>query len=260
MVTCEVLLFVATETELAQLERAALERGACFEPIDVREHEMTLPRKIFRLGTIGADRVIAVKTGIGAIGDQGSAALGLRCMQKTHATTVICDGMAFGVSQAYQAYGDVLISDSLFPYDDREVVPTEDGGWKYAYGKSARVFGASPEALRLLNAYRPRVTGFRIHSGCMLSGNARIRSASFRDDLLRWSKNVAKTVVGGEMEGFGLLSLARPKRPNWVVVEGICDFAGDNQIDDADRHRQIACSNAASFVLGALADGKPTNG
>jgi adenosylhomocysteine nucleosidase len=252
---CDVLLFVATKTELEELKRAARLRGASFDPIPVAEQEKQLPRESYWLGPIGNDRVIAVKTRMGAIGDGGSAALGLHYVQKTQATSVISLGMAFGISAKFQTFGDVLVSQSVFPYDARAIVP--DGNrWRYDYEK-ARTYRASPITLKVLEAHRPNVTGFKVHPGCLLSGNAFIRSAAFRDDLLRWSQNVASTVVGGEMEGAGLLALAPRAHPNWTVVKGICDFAGDEQKGDAEKHRQLACSNAATFVLDALAQWKP---
>lgn len=252
---CEVLLFVATKTELEQLEQAARTRGATFAPIPVPEHEKNLPRQSYWLGKIGSTRVIAVKTRIGAIGDGGSAALGLHYLQKTHATSVICLGMAFGISEKFQSFGDVLVSESVFPYDSRAIV--QDGQrWRYDYAQG-RTYKANQVMLKVLEAHRASVTEFKVHPGCLLSGNAVIRAVSFRDDLLRWSQNVASKVVGGEMEGAGLLALAPRAYPNWTVVKGICDFAGDEQKDDAEKHRQRACSNAASFVLDALAKCEP---
>jgi len=159
--------------------------------------------------------------------------------------------MAFGISAKFQAFGDVLVSESVFPYDARTIVPDGDR-WRYDYAK-AKTYRANPVTLRVLDAQRTRNNEFKVHPGCLLSGNATIRSAAFRDDLLRWSQNVARNVVGGEMEGAGLLALAPRAYPNWTVVKGICDFAGDEQKDDAEEHRGRACANAAGFVLDALA-------
>lgn len=248
---CDVLLFVATKTELEELEKSARARGASFDLIPVADEEKHLPRESYWLGMVGDYRIIAVKTRMGAIGDGGSAALGLHYVQRTHATSVICLGMAFGISAKFQSFGDVLVSESVFPYDARAIVPDGDR-WRYDYAK-ARTYKANPVTAKILDAHRARVTEFKVHPGCLLSGNAAIRSGAFRDDLLRWSQNVASKVVGGEMEGAGLLALAPRAYPNWTIVKGICDFAGDEQKDDAEEHRDQACANAAGFVLDALA-------
>ncbi len=254
---CDILLFVATVTELDELKRAARARGAGFEPIPVKEGEAKLPGEGYWLGTVGDHRVIAVKTRMGAIGDGGSAALGLHYVRVTGAQSVICLGMAFGISADFQTFGDVLVSESIFPYDLRMIVPDGDR-WRYEYDneemrRRVRTYKANPITLAMLEAHRPKVKGFKVHPGCLLSGNAFIRSARFRDDLLRWTQNVAKKVVGGDMEGAGLLSLAPRAHPKWTVVKGICDFAGDEQKGDAEQHRAKACSNASGFVLDALA-------
>lgn len=255
MKQCDVLLLVATQTELEELERAARARGADFERLPIPEKEGPLQRECYWLGVIGVHRVIAVKTRIGSIGDGGSTAVGIHYAGRTHATGVICLGMAFGISSKFQAFGDVLLSESLFPYDARTVV-TEGNRWRYDYA-GARTYKANPVALRMLQAHRPSVADFRVHPGCLLSGSAVIRSAPFRDDLLRWSQNVAKTVVGGEMEGVGLLALAPRTTPMWTVVKGISDFAGDDQKQDAKTYRRPACANSSGFVLDALARWNP---
>jgi len=88
--------------------------------------------------------------------------------------------------------------------------------------------------------------------GCLLTGSARIRCLAYRNELLRRCANIAPNIVGGEMEGLGLLSLAERDRSHWIVVKGVCDFADEQQIGDAKANRRLACANASRFVLGAL--------
>lgn len=59
------------------------------------------------------------------------------------------------------------------------------------------------------------------------------------------------------MEGVGLVGLSPKEFPSWIVVKGVSDFADEarrsapkSQVKDAQR---LACENAATLVLGALA-------
>jgi len=166
--------------------------------------------------------------------------------------------MAFGVSRKQQCIGDVLVADSVFPYEKRDVVRTATG-WEYSYDERATTYPSSRELLRILETQRGRASslGFRVERGCLLTGHARIQCEAYRADVTRWSSRVATGIVGGEMEGVGLLSLSPRGRPNWMIVKGICDFADHAQEQDARANRQVACRNAADFVLDALSAWTP---
>lgn len=254
---CDLLLFVATKTELEQLRAAADDRHLTFESVDVIGDQS---RQSYWLGEVGTFRTIAVKTRMGALSYGGSAATGFHFMSKTRATQVVCVGMAFGVNRGLQRFGDVLVSDAVFPYEQRDVV-VANGRWAYSYGDSATTYRASREVFAVLEQQRRRhdadAAGFRVMPGCLLTGNARIRAAGYRDDVIRWSSHVASVVVGGEMEGVGLLSLSPKGKPNWMIVKGVCDFADEQQEDEVARNRERACRNAANFVLDALSAWKP---
>ena len=79
---------------------------------------------------------------MGALGYGGSAASALYHRDKTGATSVLCIGMAFGISQEFQRFGDVLVSQTIFPYDRRDVVMSGEG-WIYEYPRDATTFRAS---------------------------------------------------------------------------------------------------------------------
>jgi adenosylhomocysteine nucleosidase len=256
MPQCDLLLFVATPTEREELEAAAKERGGTFEKIPPEPEEKARPRESYWLGTVGTTRVIAVKTKMGTVGDRASAALGFHYREKTKAQSIICLGMAFGISEKFQSFGDVLVSESVFPYDDRDIV-AEGDFWRYDYPSRARTFPANPTTLRMLEAHRGNVKGYRVFPGCILTGNAVVRSTRFRDSLVQWSSTIACGVVGGEMEGTGLLALDAPHEPKWTIVKGICDFAGEQQKEDAKKNRALASKNAVAFVLDALLAFKP---
>ena len=85
---------------------------------------------------------------------------------------------------------------------------------------------------------------------------ARVFSRHYLAELLTLVPGVEDGVIGGEMEGAGLLSVSPRKHPLWIVVKGICDFADENRDAEITDNRPIACRNAALFVLSALQKAK----
>src|ERR1017187_9702579 len=110
-IQCDLLLFVATQSEQEQLETVAHEFGISFQPLN---H----PRlgECWLMGRLGDFRVVAVKTRMGSLGYQGSASQGIFARIATGATNIVQLGMAFGIGSSNQRFGDVLVSSSLVPY------------------------------------------------------------------------------------------------------------------------------------------------
>ena len=96
-------------------------------------------------------------------------------------------------------------------------------------------------------------TDYRVHFGALLSGAARIRSRLFRDEVVRGVPSGEDPIIGGEMEGVGLLAASVDSDdPIWCVVKGVCDFADENRDAVIKSARESACQNAALFTLSAL--------
>lgn len=247
---CDVLLFVATSTEADQLEAAAKEWEVPFQ-----KKGSTLGN--YRdLGKVGARRVLVVRTDMGAIGRGASAARALRYKEATGATGMISLGMAFGIDRKTQKYGDVLVASSVLPYDDRQV-HTVDGNLTYSYDDKWRPFHANPSLLEVFeNHVRANKESFSVSFGALLSGGARIRSEPYKKMLIERTAHCGEQVIGGEMEGAGLLAASDPDEPSWVIVKGISDFADDVHDESFVYHRSLACKNAATFVLKALCDSR----
>jgi nucleoside phosphorylase len=256
-----VLLFVATDTELQQLSDEARSRGLQW---DEQTSELG---QFWTLGQVGTYRVSAVRTKIGGLGVEGSGRNALYYMSATKAASLVCLGMAFGISRSLQSHGDVLVAERVFPYDIRKVVPARGlrrflpwgGGpaWAYDYARTT-TYSAKKELTRVFSEYElPPNAGFKVHFGCLLTGSARIGARPYRDEIIKSCINVAPRIIGGEMEAVGFLPLDKPRRARWILVKGISDFADQQQSADANRYRTQACANAASFVLGALSSWRP---
>lgn len=251
---CDILLFFATQTEREQLEKGAMELGISFE-----ERNDLRVGTYFTMGTIGPNRVRAVKTRMGSFFHQSSASQAIVLQAASSATSIIQVGMAFGIDRTVQKHGDVLVSEWIFPYDYRiiEHVAGQEGQsdrYDINYQETKR-FTPKQSLFKLFERERKGGKhGFTTHFGGLFSGGSRIRSQRYLQELLAAVTGGAGPggYVGGEMEGVGLLAAGEKAKPIWIIVKGISDFADDQQRAEVEARRPEACINAVRFVLTAL--------
>jgi adenosylhomocysteine nucleosidase len=249
---CDLLLFVATSSERKALKEAAQKLGLRYEGKHVEG-----AGSFKTMGSIGPNRVNVFETAMGPFGYRGSAGTAMRAMGVTGATGIIQLGMAFGAYPARQGIGDVLVSSSIVAYDYHTVRELPGGTLPfeadYADPSNPTPRFEAKESLLNLFAHAAENPGgaFRVHVGTLLSGGARIQSASYRDYLLRSVPHGNEPFIGGEMEGVGLPPANVD--PAWILVKGISDFADGADPDSFADRRALACDNAVRFVLHALA-------
>ncbi len=248
---CDLLLFFATTTEREQLREVAKELGF---PFNRGKHPQL--GRYYRIGMVGDFRVLAVQTEMGPLNYQGSASQGIYYKSATGATAIVQLGMAFGIDPGRQKPGDVLVSNSIIPYDRRNV-HADGEGYRVDYGPAKRQ-AARPFMVELfLKQSQQEGLPFQVHLGALLLGGAAIFSGKFRDELVRAIPPTDEPIVGGEMEGVGLVSVSPPEDPAWIVMKGISDFADEQRDKIFEETRPRACRNSAWFVLSALAKTKP---
>ena len=252
------LIFLTTPTEEAALLEVAREYGLAVEKDT--DPEFGVYR---RLEKVGQETVIAISPSrrggqivMGAHGRRGTAWKGIMYREATLAQAIVQLGMAFGLDPGVQKPGDVLISTSLIPYDHRRIRPAPDGDLDYAIDyPGVRREPARPSLLAMFRREPERGSfPFGVSFGAMLSGGARIHCARYRDELVRGiPATEGEPIVGGEMEGVGLLAASIAEQdPIWCVVKGISDFADEGRDAVIESTREIACRNAARFVISAL--------
>jgi nucleoside phosphorylase len=261
---CSLLLFVATSAEEDALQEQAGKFGLPMQknPALTRHFkEWGLRDEAWVLGKIGEETVVAVgcsrikgRAVMGPLGRLGSSAKGIRYLNATGAQGVLQVGMAFGIARGPQNLGDVLVSTSLIPYDNRDVKPSSRYPGYFNDYNAVEVESARPSLLERCLREKERTSfGFAIHVGAILSGAARIHCAKFRDELYSTAPHGNDPIVGGEMEGVGLLSAAlKADNPAWCVVKGISDFADEKRDEDIKIGQAVAPHNAAHFVLSSL--------
>ena len=245
-VSCDLILFIATSTEKEELEKITMEKGVPFEKRGGARGSH------YHLGKVGGFQVMAVRTGMGPFGYGGSASKAIYYQSVTSATAIVQLGMAFGVWPDEQKLGDVLVSTSLLPYDNRDIM--DDGDTYLTDYSRAKRHQANGSLIDLFQTNQTATEDHSVFFGTLLSGSARIFSTLFRDELLQMlpQGDEDEKIIGGEMEGMGLLSISPPEDPIWIVVKGISDFADKDRNEIIKQSRPLACRNAASFVLNSL--------
>jgi adenosylhomocysteine nucleosidase len=240
--------------------------------VKVRAEDSRLAVDYYHLGPMGNETgVIALPPAkdaddnlvMGSIGFFGTAARAMRLRSMTGAQGIVQVGMAFGIDPRRQKAGDVLVATSIIPYDNRDIKPAarecprcgdRTAGFVTEYQETRRE-PARPALVELFRREQSRHKhNFQVYLGAILSGGARIHSGFYRDELARSVPgNGEEQIIGGEMEGVGLLGAsASHDDPIWCVVKGISDFADEDRDAVIRANRPVACLNAATFLLSAL--------
>lgn len=262
---CDLLLFVTTPAEVTALRTVAARMG--HEPEEISGFYSNY----LDLGQIHPQyRVYAVQTGMGALQAGGSATKGLLCPFETGARHIIATGMAFGIDRNKQEFGDVLVASRVLPYEFVIVDTDSDGRLPRIRYNDVKPTPTSPTLINLIRRQiEQHPPGFGVHFGAMLSGSAQIRCRAYRDHLVaKFNKKLAdldrqfatrhgrsspERVVGGEMEGVGLITTPPSEGvASWLIVKGISDFADEYHAQENPLRRQQACENAIALVLQAL--------
>lgn len=250
---CPYLLQVTTSSEVTALKAVGKELGftvsGCTDAYLGRYYRLHQEEKTI---------AVAVQTGgMGAIGEYGSTVVAWRFHAATEATTILQIGMAFGVAPEVQKVGDVLIAKSILAYDQRDII-VEGEREKVCYPRVKPIM-ANPSLVRRCEAFldvwkasRPDCT---VRFGAILSGGAIISCTSFRNRLREeLQERSIERIIGGEMEGVGLVGVGKGADVLWGVIKGISDFADESrrQKEIFKESRRIACQNAVHFTLGMV--------
>ena len=167
---------------------------------------------------------------------------------------IIGVGIAFGVNQAKQAIGDVLVSEAIRGYELGRM--NADGTFDLRADKP-------PASQVLLNRFNhlhqtcqadPNacLNWPAVRFGTLLSGNKLVDNLDYRASLLK----LEKEAIGGEMEAVGIQLAAGRFNLDWIIVKAICDWGdGHKGTKNKERDQKFAAQMAALVVRSALALG-----
>jgi nucleoside phosphorylase len=193
----------------------------------------------YYIGVFGAYVVCHVESRMGSIGAGASIMTTQLAIELIKPTMVIMVGIAFGVDETEQNIGDVLISEQIVQYESKKVKAGQTQWRGFKQMSSVLLFNRFTKPIGWKFEIAENVFS-KLVAGNMLSGEVLIDDLDYRQELVR----VFAPVVGGEMEGTGLVSAAHSYNKHWIVIKGICDYA-DGHKGEAKVDRQYLAARAA---------------
>lgn len=159
---------------------------------------------------------------------------------------VVCAGIAFGLQQAKQAMGDILIAEQirLFEVERRAQVRLARGD---KVSCSPLLFSWFRDFLVDWAEATPGRVRPHVHSGLLMSGEKLADDEAFVTELHR----IEPEAIGGEMEAAGVYTAATgeyQRHVQWLVVKAICDWGAGK----GDKYQVIAARNAVDLILHVL--------
>lgn len=198
----------------------------------------------YYLGVLGVYNIVHVQCSMGSISRDSSIMTVTNALNATKTKVVVMVGIAFGVDEEKQQIGDVLLSESIIPYNLKRV------GKKKTIQRGIE----APSSKILLNRFKnikttwqhflPNGNQPKLITTRLLSGEELVDNLTHRNKLIKANPESK----GGEMEGAGVYAACDGKA-DWIIIKGICDFAdGDKGIGKGEK-QQIAIDSAISACL-----------
>jgi nucleoside phosphorylase len=233
-----ILLVTATDIE-TEITHQYLKPNSGYDSI-IKIHE---GNNTYYFGSFGNYKVVHVQCSMGSTSRNSSLSTVNEAIDLIGSKIVVMVGIAFGRNSEKQSIGDLLVSESIIPYNLKRVGSTTiSRGIEVPASKILlNRFKNIKSTWEYLNADNKKA---KLILTRILSGEELIDNKEHRDRLFEENPESK----GGEMEGAGL-SAACNDRANWILVKGICDFADGNKSLDKDKNQRIAMSSAISACL-----------
>ena len=165
---------------------------------------------------------------------------------------LIAVGIAFGVNEKKQHLRDVLVSEKVLDYELARVEP--DGTFTYR-GTPQETSRELAERVTNINLQRRGNAGWpTIRLGIMLSGAKLVDNEDYRNTIA----SLHSKVIGGEMEGSGILTACSRDGVDMIVVKAICDWASHKDTPSKEEDQKKAAQSAAIVAHAILEKGHLT--
>jgi nucleoside phosphorylase len=198
----------------------------------------------YRFGRVGRYRCAQVESTVGATGRHGATLKSKTALDELKPKAFILLGIAFGVDRKKQRLGDVIVAETVFPYEYQRV--SENSVTSRGTGMQCGFY--------LSERFRTRRLGWKkmlgnrqvkVFQGQMLSGNKLVDNKQFRDDLLKTHSEAR----GGEMEGEGGYAAAEQAKIEKILVKSICDWADGHKNDNAHSFAAFTAVSLVEYIL-----------
>ena len=147
--------------------------------------------------------------------------------------TIVFGGIAFGNYQKKkEKIGDILVSKQIWNY--------EPGKMSDRYISRGDKVTASPWMLDRFHNSKQDWKG-EIHFGLIASGEKLLNQKEIIDEILAEEPEI----IGGDMEGSGMVAVAERYRLDWILVKAISDWG----FDKSDNGQRMAAQNAFQYIF-----------
>ena len=203
----------------------------------------------YELGGVGGFRVIHLHSRQGPQEAQRSAT---QAISHWDPELLLAVGIAFGVDEKKQHIGNVLVSTDVLDYEPARVEP--DGTFTRR-GKPRETSRELSDRVKNLDLQRRRQPGWpTIRMGTIVSGAKLVDNEEYRDTLTALQEDV----IGGEMEGAGILAACAGNDVDMTVVKAICDWGTEKNNPSKEEDQKKAARNAAIVARAILEQGHLT--
>lgn len=237
-------LLIITATQIESQSTLAI-----LQPIDNRNAilKIHIDDLTIYIGKLGLHMIIHVQCTMGAISRSGSTITVATIINKfINIKAVIMVGIAFGLDDKESNIGDVLISESIIPYDSKRI------GSSQTVPRGTELPACKILSDRLKSVCNEKIFPFKIAFTKLLSGESLIDNIEFRNEL----RSSYPNSKGGEMEGAGVAA-ACDSKCSWILIKGICDFADGNKSINKIENQNNAINSALTVLQELLSS--PSN-
>ena len=199
----------------------------------------------YRIGKFGNYPAAYTESTMGSLGRQDATLTAERAINELKPKAVFLLGIAFGIDNSKQKLGDVLIAESIFPYESQKL----NENFSVHRGQSVPCGNILSERFRIRRSdWKPTFNGqsfdVSVYQGLVLSGDKVVNNREFRDALVK----EFPTAIGGEMEGAGAYSAVAPQT-EVILIKSICDWADGNKNDSAQPFAAFTAVSLTKHVL-----------
>jgi nucleoside phosphorylase len=236
----DLLILVATPIEL----RATLR---LLKPMLRKNSIWRVKRKkqTYYLGTCGCFSAALTMCAMGSIGRDAAITTAKDALNIWKPRAVVMLGYAMGRSRHKQRIADVLVSETIVPYET-----VREGQERIPRASHPLSGKGLLDAFRNAQGWkfeRPDREACRMQIGAILSGEKLVDNPDFKANLFAQHPQA----IGLEMEGAGVFAAAASENTEWIIAKGISDW-GDGAKTASDKHRPLAAAAAASLVFHVL--------
>ncbi len=197
-------------------------------------------KQTYYLGMFGNYKIAHVQCSIGSISRDSSIMTISTALAKLKSKVVLMIGIAFGVDETKQNIGDVLIAESVIPYNSKRIGETKT----IQRGIEAQSSQILLNRFKNIRTWEHRISEDKkaaLIFTRILSGEELVDNLDHRNKLIEEFQDSK----GGEMEGAGLYA-ACGNKIDWILVKGICDFADGKKGVNKKANQEIAIVSALS--------------